>query len=124
MPLIAAQRATPEKDALSVRLDRALHEQLKAYAEFIASSKDHVISQALRHVFHRDKDFAAWLAARPARRPVDTAPPGVSEASVMQPVNADDQTENVHADPESSSRAATDDTRPVASATGGHTRRH
>ena len=63
--LIAAQPPAAEKDILSLRLDRALHHKLKAYAEFIASSKDYVISQALRHVFRHDKDFAAWLAARP-----------------------------------------------------------
>jgi predicted transcriptional regulator len=63
MPLIAA--AAVRKDTLSLRLDRALHHQLKAYAEFIASSKDYGISQALRRVFRHDKDFAAWLAARP-----------------------------------------------------------
>jgi hypothetical protein len=64
MPLIAAQPAA-ERDTLSLRLDRALHRQLKAYAEFISSSKDCVISQALHQLSRHDKDFAAWLAAQP-----------------------------------------------------------
>ena len=68
MPLIVAQPPAPEKDTLSLRLDQELHHQLKAYAEFIASSKDYVISQALHRVFRHDKDFAAWLAAQPDRR--------------------------------------------------------
>lgn len=68
MPLIMAQPPASEKDDLSLRLDLALHHQLKAYAEFIASSKDYVISQALHRVFRHDKDFAAWVAARPDRR--------------------------------------------------------
>ena len=68
MPLIIAQPAAPAKDTLSLRVDRALHENLKAYAEFIASSKDYVISQALHRLFRQDKEFAAWLAARPERR--------------------------------------------------------
>src|SRR5947207_1553335 len=68
MPLIVAQPLAPEKDTLSLRLDQALHHQLKTYAEFIASSKDYVISQALHRLFRHDKDFAAWLAARPDHR--------------------------------------------------------
>jgi hypothetical protein len=68
MPLIHPQRVAPERDNLSLRVDRALHEQLKAYAEFIASSKDHVISQALHRVFRQDKDFAAWIGTRPDLR--------------------------------------------------------
>jgi predicted transcriptional regulator len=68
MPLIVAQPLAPEKDMLSLRLDQELHHQLKAYAEFIASSKDYVISQALHRVFRHDKEFAAWLAARPDRQ--------------------------------------------------------
>jgi hypothetical protein len=65
--------AAPAKDTLLLRVDRALHENLKAYTEFIASSKDDVISQALHRLFRQDKEFAAWLTARPEHRtnPVD-----------------------------------------------------
>jgi hypothetical protein len=51
-----------DRDRLSVRLERALHEELKAYSAFIGgSSKDHIISYALKRVFRRDKEFRAWL---------------------------------------------------------------
>src|SRR6266567_8165982 len=62
MPLIPAQR-TVEKDTLSLRLDRAVHERLKQYATFIQSPKDYVIGQALRRLFEKDHEFAAWLRA-------------------------------------------------------------
>jgi predicted transcriptional regulator len=87
MPLIVAQPPAPERDTLSLRLDQALHHQLKAYAEFIASSKDYVISQALHRVFHHDKDFAAWLAARRDRQ-FETVRqhPAAEEVEITSPV--------------------------------------
>ena len=66
MPLIAAQPMAEHKDTLSLRLDRAVHERLKQYAEFIQSPKDYVIGQALCRLFRKDKDFLAWLEARTA----------------------------------------------------------
>jgi hypothetical protein len=66
MSLIPARSHIDEKDTLSLRLDRPLHERLKQYAEFIHSPKDHVISQALSQLFRKDKEFAGWLDARPA----------------------------------------------------------
>ncbi len=62
MPLIPAQR-TVEKDTLSLRLDRAVHERLKQYATFIQSPKDYIIGQALRRLFEKDHEFAAWLTS-------------------------------------------------------------
>jgi hypothetical protein len=41
-----------------------VHERLKQYAEFIQSPKDYVIGQALRRLFRKDKDFAAWAESR------------------------------------------------------------
>jgi predicted transcriptional regulator len=82
MPLIPVQSAVPERDTLSLRLDRELHLRLKAYAAFIGSSKDYVIGQALHRVFRQDKEFAAWLAARDgqesrdAERMADQRSPG------------------------------------------------
>jgi hypothetical protein len=60
MPLIPAQR-TVEKETLSLRLDRVVHERLKQYAAFIQSPKDYIIGQALRRLFEKDHEFAAWL---------------------------------------------------------------
>ena len=63
MPLIPARHVN-ERDALSLRLHRPLHERLKLYAEFIQSPKDYVVSQALIRLFRKDKEFAIWLESR------------------------------------------------------------
>jgi len=60
MPLIPAQLIV-DKDTLSLRLDRDVHERLKQYAAFIQSPKDYVIGQALRRLFDKDHEFTEWL---------------------------------------------------------------
>src|SRR3989454_8012881 len=60
MPLIPAQPIV-EKETLSLRLERVVHERLKQYAAFIQSPKDYVIGQALRRLFEKDHEFAEWL---------------------------------------------------------------
>src|SRR5436189_955651 len=67
MALIPAQPIV-EKDTLSLRLERAVHERLKQYAAFIQSPKDYVIGQALRRLFEKDHEFTEWLKTH------DTAP--------------------------------------------------
>lgn len=66
MPLIPSQPQTEQKEALSLRLEREIHERLKLYAEFIDSSKDYVIGQALVRLFRKDKEFVAWAERRSA----------------------------------------------------------
>jgi predicted transcriptional regulator len=62
MALIPAQPSI-QKETLSLRLDRAIHERLKQYAAFLHSPKDYIISQALRRLFEKDHEFAKWLRA-------------------------------------------------------------
>lgn len=64
MPLIPAPPAVPNKDTLPLRLERELHAQLRDYAEFLGSSKEYIVTAALRRVFRHDKDFLAWQQAR------------------------------------------------------------
>lgn len=93
MPLIPAPPAAPNKDTLPLRIDQELHTQLREYAEFLGSTKEYIVSAALRRVFRHDKDFLAWQQARRANAPghsvagksaaaKDTTPvePGTSEA--------------------------------------------
>jgi predicted transcriptional regulator len=76
MPLIPAQPIV-EKETLSLRLERVLHERLKQYAAFIQSPKDYVIGQALRRLFDKDHEFAEWLKTHETAAP--TAGPLESE---------------------------------------------
>ncbi len=69
MPLIPAPPAAPNKDTLPLRIDQELHTQLREYAEFLGSTKEYIVSAALRRVFRHDKDFLAWQQARRASAP-------------------------------------------------------
>jgi hypothetical protein len=66
MPLIPAPPAAPSKDTLPLRIDQELHAQLREYAEFLGSTKEYIVSAALRRVFRHDKEFLAWQQARRA----------------------------------------------------------
>lgn len=76
MPLIPAPPAPPNKDALPLRLERELHAQLRDYAEFLGSSKEYIVTAALRRVFRHDKDFLAWQQSRrdAGKDPATTTP--------------------------------------------------
>jgi uncharacterized protein (DUF4415 family) len=65
VPLIPARPAAPDKETLALRVDRDLHEQFRAYADFLGS----IVTSALRRVFRHDKDFIAWQQARHTSEP-------------------------------------------------------
>ena len=79
---------TPEaKDLLSLRLEREVHERLQQYVVFVAGHKDYVISQALRLLFRKDREFAAWLESR-AMPPTGHAPSAAASEDVPVPTTA------------------------------------
>lgn len=63
MPLISSQ---PKRirEAITVKIDKPVIDQLKLYAEFIDSTQEHVVNEALALTFRRDKEFQDWLAAK------------------------------------------------------------
>jgi len=60
MPLIAAPEII-EKDTLSVQIPKDLIDQLGIYAKLIKASRAHIVGEALRLTFERDRDFQAHL---------------------------------------------------------------
>ena len=60
MTLIAPQRR-PERQLVSIKLDVRVLALLKAYGECIASTQEHVISEALVATFAADRDFHEWM---------------------------------------------------------------
>lgn len=73
MPLIQKEKKEVFK-TIPIRLEESLAEQMLAYAEFLDSSKDHIVSEAMRYIIDRDKEFAAHLlsnggASQMAKRP-------------------------------------------------------
>ena len=67
MPFIQRQRKPPPRLSITCKLPEVLVASLKQYAEFLDSTQEHVITEALRLVFSRDKEFQAWLANAPSR---------------------------------------------------------
>ena len=63
MALLPAQ---PKKirEAITVKLDKTVVDQLKLYASFIDSTQEHVVNEALALTFRKDKDFQDWLEQR------------------------------------------------------------
>jgi hypothetical protein len=58
------------REAVTVKLDKPIIDQLKLYAEFIDSTQEHVVNEALSLTFRRDKEFQEWLEqTKQSRRP-------------------------------------------------------
>ena len=60
MPLIQSQ-LKKSREAVTVKLDTSTIEQLKLYAEFIDSTQEYVVNEALALTFKRDKEFQEWI---------------------------------------------------------------
>jgi hypothetical protein len=63
MPLIQTQ-LKKNREAVTVKLDKPVIDQLKFYAEFIDSTQEHVVNEALILTFKKDKEFQDWLGTR------------------------------------------------------------
>ena len=60
MPLIAPQ-LRQDRQPVTLKLDVRLMTLLKHYGEFIASSPDYIVNQALLVAFGSDPEFTRWL---------------------------------------------------------------
>ena len=64
MSLIKKQKNLVLK-RLSIRIEEGLFDRLTGYAEYLESSKDHVIAEAIRYIIDRDKNFTEKLPQNP-----------------------------------------------------------
>ena len=61
MPLI--EREVKETTVrVTFSLETSLSERLKEYAEYLESTQNHIVSECLKYVIDRDKEFAARAA--------------------------------------------------------------
>ncbi|MGC2704789.1 MAG: hypothetical protein WA361_09780 [Candidatus Acidiferrales bacterium] len=60
MPIIKAPPKQPKSVTIQARVEEAIKDQLDRYAEFIDSTPSYVITEALKDLFRRDKDFKSW----------------------------------------------------------------
>lgn len=63
MPLIPRQVKPPARIAITCKVPETVATLLKHYAEFLESSQEHVVTEALRLAFRRDREFQTWLVA-------------------------------------------------------------
>jgi hypothetical protein len=75
MPFIPRQVKPPARTPLNCKLTLDMAALVKHYAEFIDSTQEYVVTEALRRVFDRDKEFQVWLAATHSRAPLTKSEP-------------------------------------------------
>jgi hypothetical protein len=75
MPCIPRQAKPPARTPLNCKLTVDMAALVKHYAEFIDSTQEYVVTEALRRVFDRDKEFQVWLAATHSQAPLAKSEP-------------------------------------------------
>lgn len=65
MPIIKAPPKQPKSVTIQARVEEAIKNQLDCYAEFIGSTPSYVITEALKDLFRRDKEFKSWQDQHP-----------------------------------------------------------
>lgn len=77
MPGVIPKQQKPERDQITIRLDRDLIQDLERYCRYLESGRDYVIGQALAFIFRRDREFQAWMGKQPV--PVNGHAPKVPD---------------------------------------------
>jgi hypothetical protein len=110
MPFIPRQVKPPARIAVTYKLPQSVAGLLKAYAEFLDSSQEYVVTETLQHAFRKDREFQAWLT---------TTHPEMATAVDRSPTAGRDQPSlaptTTHSEAASSRRAAASTVTPQAS---------
>ena len=61
MALLKAPLKQPKTTNLQVRLEEEVRRNLDRYAEFLDANPSYVVSEALKLLFRKDKEFKHWL---------------------------------------------------------------
>jgi predicted transcriptional regulator len=64
MAILKAPPKQPKTTVVQLRLDDEAKMKLAKYAEFLDCSPSYVVTEALKLVYHKDKDFQAWLSGQ------------------------------------------------------------
>jgi predicted transcriptional regulator len=64
MSVLKAPSKQPKTTVVQLRLDDEARNKLAKYAEFLDCSPSYVVTEALKLVCHKDKEFQSWLAGR------------------------------------------------------------
>ncbi|MGA7190769.1 MAG: hypothetical protein WBY66_19910 [Candidatus Acidiferrales bacterium] len=69
MPILKAPPLQPKNVTLQLRVSEHVKATLAQYVEFLKCSESYVVSEALKLVFDRDKEFKEWTEKRTANGP-------------------------------------------------------
>ena len=72
MPVLKSPPKQPKTTVVQLRLDDEAKLNLTRYAEFLNSSPSYVVTEALKLVCNKDKEFQSWLAGQHAKAPEPT----------------------------------------------------
>jgi predicted transcriptional regulator len=64
MAVLKAPPKQPKTTVVQLRLDEEAKTRLTKYAEFLDCSPSYVVTEALKHVCNKDKEFQSWLSGR------------------------------------------------------------
>src|SRR5215468_8481268 len=64
MPVLKAPPKQPKTTVVQLRLDGEARMKLTKYAEFLDCSPSYVVTEALKLVCNKDKQFRSWLSSQ------------------------------------------------------------
>src|SRR6516162_7508813 len=64
MPVLKAPPKQPKTTVVQLRLDDQARMQLTKYADFLECSPSYVVTEALKLVCNKDKEFQSWLSSQ------------------------------------------------------------
>ena len=73
MPILKAPSKQPKTTVVQLRLDDEARTRLTKYAEFLDCSPSYVVTEALKLVYHKDKEFQSWLSGHQTNTSEPTA---------------------------------------------------
>jgi hypothetical protein len=64
MAVLKAPPKQPKTTVVQLRLDDEAKTKLSKYAEFLDCSPSYVVTEALKLVYHKDRQFQSWLSGQ------------------------------------------------------------
>jgi hypothetical protein len=64
MAVLKAPPKQPKTTVVQLRLDEEARGNLAKYAEFLDCSPSYVVTEALKLIYSKDREFQTWLAIR------------------------------------------------------------
>jgi hypothetical protein len=64
MAVLKAPPRQPKTTVVQLRLDDEAKMNLTRYAEFLDCSPSYVVTEALKLVYHKDREFQSWLSGQ------------------------------------------------------------